>query len=176
MDREKRLRRVLLICAHFTRNMAYYRAGWRPKTGFARTTQFWITANGNCIDIAVLEWCKLFADRSDKHHWRRIVSDKSAFEESLIDALGPGSNKRTFDEYITIVRRYRDKFVAHLDDDEEAFPPTLDDARAAVSFYFKYVRNREGKGYAFRGLPTDLDAYYEECYEEARREYEHPGP
>lgn len=176
MDREKRLRRVLLICAHFTRNMAYYRAGWRPRTGLIRHTQFWITANGNFLDIAVLEWCKLFADRHDKHHWRRIMTDRSDFEDQLTDALGPGSNADTFRHYIDHVRRYRDKFVAHLDDDEEAVPPPLDDARAAVGFYLRYVMDNEGKGYVFRGLPTDLDAYYDECYEEARREYENPGP
>jgi hypothetical protein len=29
--------------------------------------------------MAVLEWCKLFTDRRDKHHWSRIVSFYDAY-------------------------------------------------------------------------------------------------
>ncbi len=28
MTRQQRLRRVALLCCHFTRNLAYYRSGW----------------------------------------------------------------------------------------------------------------------------------------------------
>jgi hypothetical protein len=40
VDREKRLRRVLLICAHFTLHVAYSRAGYRRRTGIVRGARF----------------------------------------------------------------------------------------------------------------------------------------
>lgn len=52
--------------------MAYYRAGWKDKK-LILGGNFWTGINGNCLDIAVLEWCKLFADRKDPHHWKKIV-------------------------------------------------------------------------------------------------------
>lgn len=69
MTREQRLRRVVILWCHFTRNMAYYRAGWKDKKP-VRSFEFWNTLNGNCLDIAVLEWCKLIGERkspSDTH-------------------------------------------------------------------------------------------------------------
>ncbi len=61
LTREERLRRVLLVALTFARNMAYYRAA-RDGSGqyVGPGTQFAITADGNFIDMATLEWCKLF--------------------------------------------------------------------------------------------------------------------
>ncbi|HKI44605.1 MAG TPA: hypothetical protein VKA08_04635, partial [Balneolales bacterium] len=75
MNENQRLRRVALLCAHFMRNLAYYRAGWGDGA-LKKKTEFWITVNGNFYDICVLEWCKLFADKNDKHCWLKLIEDK----------------------------------------------------------------------------------------------------
>ena len=68
MERNKRLRRVGILCCHFARNYAYYNAGWSSK-GLKVKDQFWVSLNSNFIDISVIEWCKLFGDYKDKHHF-----------------------------------------------------------------------------------------------------------
>jgi hypothetical protein len=72
MSRKDRLRRVALLCAHFTRNLAYYRAA---QDRIARTSpEFWRTVYSNFLDIAVLEWCKLFDDSLTS------LADKAGFQ------------------------------------------------------------------------------------------------
>ena len=57
MTREQRLRRCLLVCCHFARNLAYYRARRQSSPGPAG--DFWISADANFLDVAVMEWCKV---------------------------------------------------------------------------------------------------------------------
>jgi hypothetical protein len=83
LTRTDYLRRVVLLCSHFMRNLAYYRTGQRFPDGWKAkplvpTAPFWRTVNGNFIDVCVLEWCKLFgdkittrADRQNNHYWGR---------------------------------------------------------------------------------------------------------
>lgn len=79
----ERMRRVAILCHHFVRNYAYYKI--IPE---AMDSEFWRTVRGNFLDIAVLEWCNLFADKNDPHGWRRIVSDQARFETELLAHLG----------------------------------------------------------------------------------------
>ena len=58
---------VTFLYAHWLRNIAFYRAGW-DGTGVRVSREIWKSANSAFIDIAVLEWCKLFADHGGKHH------------------------------------------------------------------------------------------------------------
>ena len=169
MTRQQRLRRVVLISCHFVRNMAYYRAGWRQRL-LIRTSDFWKSINGNCIDIAVLEWCKLFAEPRGLHYWETVVTDVHAFEAGLLQAVGPGWSRESFDGYARHVRIFRDKFVAHLDNELEAHVPSLDDCWKSVHFYHSYVVN-EAANVSLHGLPRDLAAYYHLKLTEAATEY-----
>ena len=157
MDRRQRIRRVVLLCAHFARNMAYYRAGWDGLT-LKRKEDFWKTINGNCLDIAVLEWCKLFADRKDPHHWSNIATNPADFERLLLKAVE--MSDVDFAAYIKVVRTYRDKFVAHLDDELVLRPPPLDTAWAAVRFYHDHVARVEAKTGDLVNFPADLISYF----------------
>jgi hypothetical protein len=54
-----------------------------------------------------------FLEREDKRFWRNVVTDPAAFEASLLANLGV-----TASDFVDLgkkMRRYRDKFVAHLD-------------------------------------------------------------
>lgn len=150
--------------------MAYYRAGWQRKR-LIRTSEFWKSINGNCIDIAVLEWCKLFAEPRGLHYWEAIITDVRAFEAGLLEAVGPGWNRSSFDGYVKHVRTYRDKFVAHLDNELEAQIPGLEDCWKSAHYYHSYVVANEIVGLSLHGLPTDLAVYYELKFKEAAAEY-----
>ena len=158
-----RLRRVVLLCAHFARNMAYYRAGHNRLT--KESPQFWITVDCNFIDAAVIEWCKLFDDPSGKHFWGKVVGDPLRFEVGMLSHLGMSASE--FAAYVNKMRRYRDKFVAHLDDLAVMDIPFLDTARAAVEFYHSEVVKREADTGDLVGLPSDLTDYYRRCFDQA---------
>jgi hypothetical protein len=176
MPRKDRLRRVVLLYCSFARNLAYYRIAWSEEYRHLLNLPhiygyFWRAANNNFLDMCVLEWCKLFADRQGKHHWSKIVTSmsKSVFEESLFRHLGLEAD--AFKEEIRIMRHLRDKFIAHLDSDYTGTIPWLDVPKKAVWFYHAHIVNHEANPGDLAELPLDIERGYEETEDEARVVY-----
>jgi hypothetical protein len=167
VDRRDRLRRVVILCCYFARNLAFYRAG----NGYVSNSspQFWITAYINFLDTAVLDWCKLLGDPKGNHYWQRVVFDATRFELELLTHLGITADELA--AYVTEMRTYRDKFLAHLDDLKDMNVPKLDRAKVAVEFYHGYVVHNEANPGDLEALPGDLPAYYSRSFGEARSIY-----
>ena len=173
------MRKLLLLCCHFARNVAYYRIGYVNENGtgeLKQATQLGATINGNMLDIAVLEWCKLFADRNARHSWRRIVrtdEEQSQFLTHLSRNVGVSTND--WKRYLDVMRVYRDKFVAHLDEENVMNIPNLETALRGVFFLYQYMVARTPDGILNMPhrsiLPSDLSSYYVECESEARVSY-----
>lgn len=183
LSRRDRLRRVVLLCCSFGRNVAFYRAGWTAQaqpllSEHHPDASFWRQVNANFLDIAVLEWCKLFGDQKDtppqrigKHHWRRVVSDPAAFEQGLLACLKLESDD--FAKLITRMRQYRDEYVAHLDDGKMMQIPELDEACEAVGYYHRHIVEREAQPGDLVRLPLvrGFARGHHQCVEEAERIY-----
>jgi hypothetical protein len=162
------MRRVVILCCAFARNVAYYRVGFakdaRPLLSAGHVDEeFWRQVNSNFLDIAVLDWCKLFGDQKEtpkrrvgKHHWRRVVSNPDDFEARLFARVN--TDAKEFASLIRKMRDYRDQFVAHLDDGLVMNIPELDRARAAVTFYHQHIVEREAKPGELVNLP-DVDKF-----------------
>jgi hypothetical protein len=132
----ERRQRIVLLCCNFMRNLALHRAGAEIEVRdnlnrYHPQGEFWLQAHGNFLDTCVLDWCKLFADYDGKHHWHRVVDedDRARFKRDLFTALGRGAE---FNQAIEEVKHYRDKFVAHLDEERTMLLPALEVARKAV--------------------------------------------
>ena len=164
MTRKQRLRRVALLCIHFTRNLAFYRA-INDLIPVKREGDFWITMQGNCMDVAVLEWCKLFGERNGKHSWQKIVDDPDAFRSSLLSALS--ITQADWDDCWSEIRAYRNAFVAHLDSEHTMQIPTMSLPRRMVTFYYNIVLGSDDSAGYFHEFPTDLDNYYDRCHSDA---------
>lgn len=86
------IRKLFLLCCHCIRNIAYYRVGFVNEDGsgdLKERTQFGVTVNDNMLDVAVFEWCKLFADQKARHQWKRFV--RADVEQKRF--LGVGRNQ-----------------------------------------------------------------------------------
>jgi hypothetical protein len=143
---EERQRRAVHVCCIFMSNLGFHRAGMQAEVQgklFAQTHPqgaFWREVHVNFLDICVLEWCKLFVDHKDKHHWgkhlwRRVVAEPDRFEADLYATVG-----LTADEFTALINKtkgYRDKFVAHLDDGRIMHRPILEQQQKAVEFLFE---------------------------------------
>ena len=165
MDRTKRLRRVGILCCHFARNYAYYKAGWE-KDQFKRKEQFWISLNNNFLDICVLEWYKLFGNHKDKHHWKKVMNHDKDFKQRMFEKL---KIKQTdLDKVHGIIMAYRDKFVAHLDSEETMNIPMLEEALNMVFFYYSEVKKICG---STSDWPTSLEEFYEKHFKHAVMHY-----
>jgi hypothetical protein len=154
---------VALLCCHYLGNCAYYYAGWDGKK-LKRDGQFARRVNGNFIDLCCLEFCKLFADKNGQHYWQKVVANHAAFMAGLLKAVGMTEGQ--FQEYITSMKFYRDKYVAHLDEETGGKYPTLSTGRAAAQYLFDYVVKNENDDDFF----PDLDKSAADIY--AARETE----
>jgi len=161
MTRKQRLRRVALLCIHFTRNLAFYRA-INDLIPAKHEGDFWITMEGNCVDVAVLEWCKLFGERNGKHSWQEIVDDPDTFRSNLQLALA--ITQTDWNDCWSELRTYRNAFVAHLGDEHTMDVPAMDLPRRMVTFYYNLVLGSDGSTDYFPDFPADLDDYYDRCY------------
>jgi hypothetical protein len=114
----------------------------------------------------------LLGDEKDKHFWRNVVTDPAAFEAGLLINLE--MTESDFADFAKKIRRYRDKFVAHLDSDAKMDIPRLVVAIAANSFYHKHIVTTEADAGDLFGLADTTEKFaqgYEQCFKEAQQAY-----
>jgi hypothetical protein len=174
LTRQERLRRVILLCAACSRNIAYYRAGWNGKSPLF-SGELQATVNSNFVDVAILEWCKLFGDNDEEHHWSKIVmevGERRAFKKGLLIELKCESGKWNAFEKAMIA--YRNEFAAHLDDKRVMTIPPLDMALGSAHYYHSFLIAHENDGRTYGTLPADPLAYYQHAHEDGLRFYGTP--
>ncbi len=157
MTREDRLRDVLQLCASFARNLACYRIGWNEEHQHLLSfdnDDVWRVVNNNCLDIGVLEWCKLFGDKTGEYYWGNVVTNPVGFKADLL--LHLGLDEEAFNQQVNSIRTYRDKWVAHWDLNRIPVASTLEVPNQAVWFYQPYIRKHE-----LLGITWDIDSAYE---------------
>ena len=168
MTRHERLRRAGILCCHCLRNLAFYRA-WHLVGRPRQDQQFWVNLNGNFIDVAVLEWCKLFADARGKHHYSKVVSDEPQFIATLLAALSLSANQLAV--YRDAMRLYRDKFIAHLDNLPVAQVPHLTIALESTIILYDHLVLIEDTTGALHDAPRSGRGFYRRFVREGRTAY-----
>jgi hypothetical protein len=158
-DRRRQLAETIEVLSALIRNIALKKALHR--TCAEPHLNFWRVLYGNQMDMAVIEWCKLFgSDDTDRQptHWKNVVADQDVFRTDLLAAVGKSESE--WRDYWLSMKRYRNMFVAHHDDRRRAIAnyPLLDSALASGCFYYDYIREELGK----LGLdqePSDIRRY-----------------
>ena len=138
-----------------------------------RHENFWRRANSNFLDIAVLEWCKVFGKEKEKHYALKVITNPDHFSAELLAKLA--ISQAEFDIYRNAMLALRDRFIAHLDDDKVMGIPKLDIAVESVSFLLTYLHAHEsGTGY-LDAVPRFPSRLYRLAHDEARGQYENTG-
>lgn len=135
MTTDTKKRRTALLCKSFVQNLAYCRA--RRESANNTGIEFLIIAHNNFLEMCVLEWCKIFADRKAKHFWKKVVDKPEEFYSDLLKALK--INEPDFDDYNQKMRAYRDQFVAHLDDMNSGYIPDMEIALKSVAHLYSEI-------------------------------------
>lgn len=169
MKTSERAKRATLLCIHFARNFAYYSVF--HSSSALRVEGFWLTTQGNFLDVCVLEWCKLFGNRNGKYHWSKVVLDPEAFRREMLHLHGITENelKALWDK----VKDYRDDFVAHLEDQETTVVPNMNVPYLLTGFYFRKLRLDFPALQQDGAIPQDFDKYYDLCLQQARGPFEY---
>ena len=168
LPREQRLRRVMICCCAIIRNVAYYKGGWRDSRPVF-TSNIERTINGNFMDMAVLEWCKLFGEpRHEPQHWQRVLTNidqRMEFKHGLLEALSQSS--KDWNAHAQGCIQYRSDFIAHLGSEPTMQIPLLDPVWKSAAFYYEFLRNREIPLVD----PADAHDFYGKCATEGRDYY-----
>lgn len=120
---------------------------------------FWRLILGNQLDIAVLEWCKVFGSDGEATHWKKVVpaDNHDQFRTDLLGALGVTADAWT--DYWNQMKGYRDNLVAHhIELNRVPNYPILDLALKSSFFYYKYLIN-ELRLLGETRYPDDLQTY-----------------
>ena len=101
---------------------------------------------GNSMDMAIIDWCKLFGSDDEDHqpvHWKNQVSDAEhdKFRAGLLDAVG--LSKDEWRDYWEKTKAYRDQHAAHFDatylEDDPKYPD-LTVALESAYFYYAWIK------------------------------------
>ncbi len=157
MTRCDHLRRVGILCCHCLRNLAFYLSWYEAGTPFKKE-QFWINANGNFLDIVVLEWCKLFGDVGGKNYYSKVIIDPAQFKVDLLAKLE--LTETEFSDYIKQMRTYRDKFVAHLDELNMFHIPYINIAQKSTVFLYERLLAQEAGNDTFYDAPKSATNFF----------------
>lgn len=120
------------------------------------------------MDIAVLEWCKLFAEKNGKHHWRRVVTNKDEFLYKLFQRL-----KMSPEEFRAVsfsVYKYRNKFVAHLDNENIMNIPYSRFIRSSTAILYDTLISDSAFREHLMDAPRSALEQYSYFYREGRKE------
>lgn len=176
MNKKTKVRRGCLLCLAFVRNYAFYMAAYNHDgsliVGGTRSlsNQYWNTTHGNYIDIAILEWCKLFGNyNQEQFHWKRTIKDKARYKGQLLTMVGKSESE--WAEYHDSIVKYRDEFVAHLDENNDYIVPNLEMALKLVINHYDYLLNNETEEGFFPESVPNIHTYYQKHFEMARGVY-----
>ena len=153
---------------HTLRNLAFYKS-WYKAGKPGEKKQFWINANSNFLDIAILEWCKLFADRRGRHYYARVIDDPPQFMTDMLAKLAMTEGE--FTAYVEELKNYRDKFIAHLDELEGYVVPKIKVARESSRFLYDRLQDQEQQANTFAGAPESGSEFYDHFFDEGLHSY-----
>jgi hypothetical protein len=128
--------------------------------------EFMIAAHNNFLDLGILEWCELFTESGGKHHWRQSISDQPAFQAEVLEAAG--KTEAEFTDYKDWLRRYRNRFLAHLDEDNAYRLPPMAPAIASTKVLLRWLLEREDDCAAFPQDHVSAEAFHAHVLAHAR--------
>lgn len=141
MSDRSRIRNCYRLCQSTIRNAAYYR-GAASLGSFDPSNQFAVTARNNFLEMAFLDWCKLFSEKRGKHHWSKILPDEPSFMSALLSDLA--ITEAQFKDFTQSVAHYRDKVIAHADIYDVIDIPKLDTIISSTIYLYEKLREHCG--------------------------------
>lgn len=167
-DEERQIRNTyryqIVLLRNFVWQLIHHRA---MKATIQEFNQgFWGMVFSNCLDMAVLEWCKLFGANAEHHHWSKVFSDKDQFRQHILKAVGMTKDQwKTYWEELT---QYRNQAVSHFAPDfKPPRYPDLEPALKSVIACYEYLLIKLEKYGISHNFPPSLKIYADELYEQA---------
>jgi hypothetical protein len=143
---------VLRSIVNFSRALIYHREIYRQTQNRSLRSNFWISTGNNHLDIAIIDWCKIFGSDDNSTHWKNNVEHEAKFRSGLLEYLK--ISREEWDSYWASIVDYRNKETAHFDPNySPRVTPRFDIATNAIKYAYQYFQ------FARSGLPKKLEDY-----------------
>ncbi len=153
----------LFRLVYVVRNAACNEALSRYKDDFNQN--YWILIYNNFLDIAVMEWCKIFGSNKEPTHWKTLVDDHDIFRQNLLKALN--IDDAAWKSYWMGMKDYRDTQVAHHQYNPNiTHYPNLNIALESSFYYYNWLISKL-RSLAISSFPDDLKDYYSRFVDQA---------
>jgi hypothetical protein len=117
------------------------------------------------LDIAVLEWCKVFGSRGEATHWCKHVADPDAFRAGLLQRLAV--SEETWHAYWESIKAYRDEVVAHHESvSKVTHYPDFGYALQACFYYYEMLI-KQLRAFRVLDYPDSLEDYFKKSLVQA---------
>ncbi|ODR95203.1 hypothetical protein AUC70_05755 [Methyloceanibacter stevinii] len=164
---------VVAGIASFVRNAQIKRAlqGCDPEPRL----NFWRVLYGDCLDMAVIEWSKLFgSDSRQPVHWKTIIhkDEHDKFRKGLLEAIGIPES--AWQDYWNRMKGYRDNHAAHFNEEylrprnKPRYPDLSVALEAAYFYYDRLLPLMSDRGIA-HSYPKDIREYSQRFGAQARQ-------
>jgi hypothetical protein len=120
---------------------------------------FWNMTMNLLLDVAALEWAKVFGSYSEDTHWTKVIPPEQHDETraALLQHLALPAEE--WKEQRDSILAYRDQFVSHHDVNATVEKlPQYDTAFKAACFMFDRIRTVADQD-MLGGIPTSLDIW-----------------
>lgn len=124
---------------------------------------FWSSVSDNCLQQAVIDWCKVFGSYDERTHYAKIHTQYiKEFEKAVFD------NNIDFAAYSKGMKNFRDTFIAHLDKKKKRKPiPKLEDALTICYLYEEMVICGDPGV-----IPFDLKHFYNQSQNQVKQYFD----
>ena len=136
MKERSQIEEEIYLLVRAVRSVALKRAitEIEPNSGL----NFWRMIQGDSLDIALLEWCKVFGVDSEHSHWKHFVTNHAEFRTGLFKSAGVDADG--WREHWEQVTTYRNELVAHnLDDRASTHFPSLELVLKSCFYFFQHL-------------------------------------
>jgi hypothetical protein len=82
-----------------------------------------------------------------------------------------GMSANNFAKYVDSMKTYRDKFIAHLDDDRTMHIPMLGPAKKTSKLLYDTLIAQESGNHTFHGAPASASNFYRQYLAEGEAAY-----
>lgn len=107
----------------------------------------WLSQNDNFHDIAVLEWCKIYADTRGQHYWRRSISDVVTYQSGFLVRIE--LTEAELKDYKNHMRTCRYKLRSNLESEEVIHIQHTQAAVSSTMYLYDYLLENKETGGCF---------------------------
>ncbi len=128
---------------------------------------FWRVISGGMLDLAVIDWCKIFGTDDQDTHWKKQVPEieHESFRKGMFLYMNISET-----EWVKSWKHftyYRNNFAAHNSSAVTGGKyPELDVVLKSSFYYYSYLRENVLNSKSIR-IPMSLEKYYESFLEQS---------